>query len=253
MAASTLYMLQTLTVSTLTLVSFIFTILAITTEQWSSSAQYTSTTPPNINNRKFQGSSYRGPFRDCPLLQNATTSAFENVCYEGTCFPSDAVQFGGPWWCQQLETGAKLLISGCVFTGLGLVSCAIGVPAALLASRSCRGTRSKQWDERMIFGLWRWFTRMMLVVALGTMVVGWAIATEVLVNQQKFDGNYISTLTVPVTSDHWVMSKGVIFGAMGWIPTIIATMCLPSRPVLGQRTAREVASIMRESQQETVA
>ncbi|KAH6662060.1 hypothetical protein B0J14DRAFT_310612 [Halenospora varia] len=239
MAVSKLNLLQTLTTTTLTLVSFIFTILALTTSTWSSSAQYTSTTPPNINNRHLQGSSYRGPYRDCPLLQNATTLAWSNVCSTGTCFASDAALFGGPWWCQQLNLGAKLLLAGSVFTGIGFVSCAVGMVAVFLAGRKRHGSRARRRDGKMVFASWRWFTSLMLVTAVGTSGVGWAITANLLVNQQKFDGNYITSLPVPVTSDHWLMGKGTVYGAVGWVPTVVAIVCLPWRPLLERREHEE--------------
>lgn len=255
MTSHQLSIAQSVLATTLTLVSFIFTILSLTTSAWSSSAQYTSpSTPPRISNRVLKGSSYRGPYRDCPLLQNATTLKWSNVCFDGTCFDSDASQFGGHWWCQQLELGAKLLLAGSVFTGIGFLSCAVDVLLALTVGAKRHKGRHRPLDARKVFASWEWFTNLMLVTAVGTWVLGWAIAANLLVNQQKLDGDFISSLTVPVLSDHWIMGKGIAYGAAAWVPTLFAIACLPPQSWFGlRRRHSEEHIIVSEARMEQVS
>jgi len=65
--------------------------------------------------------------------------------------------------------------------------------------------------------------------ALGTLVTAF-----VLVNEQRPDGDFISSVGDTVEMDHWMLSDGVVFGFLGWLPTVIAAAILPAVFTLGE-------------------
>jgi hypothetical protein len=252
--SSPLPVLHTLLLFALTLTSFVCILVALTSTHWATQAVYSAPVPPTLANRLYQCTSYRGPFRDYPCLLSGTTYA--NYYYSGACFDADR-QYGG-WWCQQIGVGQHLLIAGTVFTGVAFLSCIVAVVAVLVGATGThwmRKTRRHKTREAEVDGqngvvnddnlashhnnrshttnqsvinLWRWFTRLMMVLAIVMTASGCLIVTQTLVNQQSYDGNYTTTLPVPVLTDHWVMSRAVVIGNMGWLPTLIAVLCLPA-------------------------
>jgi hypothetical protein len=252
--ASPLPVLHALLLFALTLTSFVCILVALTSTHWAAEAVYSAPVPQTLANRLYQCTSYRGPFRDYPCLLRGTTYA--NYHYSGACFDADR-RYGG-WWCQQIGVGQHLLIAGTVFTGVAFLSCIVAVVGVLVGATGThwtRKTRSHKTREAEVDGqngtvnndnlashhgnrshttnqsvinLWRWFTRLMMVLAIVMTASGCLIVTQTLVNQQSYDGNYTTTLPVPVLTDHWVMSRAVVIGNMGWLPTLIAVLCLPA-------------------------
>jgi len=68
---------------------------------------------------------------------------------------------------------------------------------------------------------------LLLALAILCGAAGTFIVALVLVNEQHPDGDSISTTTVPVAADHWLLGKGVVFGFLGWLPTVITMPFVP--------------------------
>jgi hypothetical protein len=90
--------------------------------------------------------------------------------------------------------------------------------------------RNKGGHVWLLAGLEVLLSLAVLCGAAGTLVVA-----LLLVNEQRPDGDNISSVAVPVQQDHWLMGRGVVFGFLGWLPTVIA---LPFLGVMFELWAR---------------
>ncbi|MCJ1355363.1 MAG: hypothetical protein MMC33_005354 [Icmadophila ericetorum] len=249
------HLLSTLFPPLLLLLSFIFSLIATTSNNWSSSAVYTGDT---LSSRTLQANDTRGPYKSTFYAPDLVSLNFTATNSAGICVDGDE-----PFFCQQLSVGAHLLVAGCVFTGLA----GLGVVGLFLmwgvfggVGRGCEerekrhhhhghhherseavaepsaSTKTTGKYRHIGFSLLHWsrtFTMLMMVVAVMCMFFGTIITAEVLLNEQRPDGDFISSGPDTVMQDHWMLEKGVTFGFLGGFFTLVGIVLVPSVYPLG--------------------
>jgi hypothetical protein len=65
---------------------------------------------------------------------------------------------------------------------------------------------------------------------------GTALLFDLLVNNQPPDGDFVTSVSANINSDHWRMGKGIIYANLGWLPNLIALLCLPSAEMVFVRS-----------------
>ncbi|KPI35797.1 uncharacterized protein AB675_11079 [Cyphellophora attinorum] len=153
---SFLTILALLLIPILTLVSFIFAIVATTSSYWATSLY---TYIDNTGTSYYINDRHRGPFKKClptlkaPDLDATVRANYKDDCSVTTC-SLDTVWADLPYLCQQISYTQNLLIAGIVFMGLafvwssvlGLIACFAGRRAASEdGSRQGRGGGRRQW------------------------------------------------------------------------------------------------------------
>jgi hypothetical protein len=208
----------------LTILAFAFSITATTSSSWSSVSQYTGR---SLSTRTLIGQSTRGPLSYCLLTPN-TTDPLNTTYYQDCTAPActtAAPNYDEASFCQQLNHVGKLSIAGSVLTGVAMVAAMLVVAASGIAvARRHRDHPRRPFRLLAVASLTALLT---LVGGAGCNVVASLWGTLLLVNQQSPDGNYITTLPVPVTADHWLMRRGVAYAALSWAPSIFAIVLLP--------------------------
>jgi hypothetical protein len=265
---SRLAALSAISLVVLTLLSFIFTIVSLTSTHWTTQAQYSyDLAHPNRDNRTYTGDDRRGPFGQWTIFENATdpTGPWIQVFERGRCSVDD-----DDWWCQQFTVATNLLITGCVFAGLAFLAAMFwglllfvrarkssAAAAAATAEDPAGGEEGGVEQQRRRRRRWRhaawpsraradaererhwWFSiargslRLLLVLALIAFASGSLVATYLLADKQRGDGDFdVSRPPPPIGNDHWRLSDGVVFANLGWLPNLIAVLCLPANDVL---------------------
>ncbi|KAJ5444087.1 uncharacterized protein N7458_007959 [Penicillium daleae] len=256
-----LLFLSSATATVLSVVSFVFTIIALTSPDWATQAQYdVDPFHPSINTRNLSAVVSRGPRKQCTFQRNETDPAapWFTTCDPGGCQAGDLA-----WWCQQQDVGSNLLVAGCVLAGVACVYAMLALAAMLpllpgsepgangeSGAECTRRVRAPAWrhrlsswrhpdqEQRLGFVLARGFLSMMLVLSIATFAIGTLVLSELLVNQQPPDSDFISSAPSVITSDHWMIGKAVIYANLGWLPNLVAWLCLPSVEMVFVRSHR---------------
>ncbi|KAK4040196.1 hypothetical protein C8A01DRAFT_35798 [Parachaetomium inaequale] len=246
--------LASLAIAVLSIVSFIFTVVSLTSADWATQALYdVDVVSPSIDTRVHSATVRRGPFTKCVSERNESdpSGPWSNNCDDSaSCQSSDLA-----WWCQQQRTGSHLLIAGCVFSGLACLYAlaVLGVTLPMLPSSS-RGTpgersgegegegrgekagwrhRLSRWrhpnhEQRLAFVLARGILCALLVLSIVLFAGGTLLLSDLLVNNQPPDGDFVTSSPSDITADHWLMGNGIVYANLGWLPNLIALLCLPS-------------------------
>lgn len=284
----------------LLLLSFIFSLIATTSNNWSSSGLYSGDT---LSSRTLQATNTRGPYRSAfysPDLDNPST--YTATYSSGICVEGDE-----PFFCQQLSVGAHFLVAGCVFTGLSLVvgGVALGLlwgsagvrdahryagsygygsgcqecqrhrhrhhhiqhdhekPSDSTAAEAAASTNptptgqasgKRQHISLLLLRTSRTLTLLFTILSILCLSLGTLITTYVLVNEQRPDGDFIVSGPDTVGQDHWMMERGVTFGFLGWLFTLVAVVLVPSVDPLREACAygNENGRGRREKEKEAV-
>lgn len=209
--------LVTLLSSILIMISFIFSVLALKSHTWATSSIYTSPDGTNSKDtRRFYGKNSRGPFNSAYNQQNLTTGNFTLL----TTSNSICLDLDEQFLCQQLRIGAKTLVAGTAFTGLAFIGGYILAFFTFLIGR-------KRNTMRSVGMVLKTFVMLMTVLGILGIAIGGTITTNVLVNQQRPDGDSISDLSDNPLQDHWLIGKGVEYAFLGWILSVIGLVLFP--------------------------
>jgi hypothetical protein len=224
----------------LLVLSFAFSVVALTSSTWVTNTVYSGDT---IDNRTKQGWPRRGPFYATIIENNFAAGTYTAASGSGTCFGIDE-----SYLCQQLHVGARLLVASCVFAGVGmllLLGLSVTVGASVHGRRRHRrhehhghgpGEQRRAAAAVQLHRIWAleartWMRALLdMVLALG-ITCG---ALGMLVNEQRPDGDFISSVGDTVQMDHWMLSDGVVFGFLGWLPSVVATAIVPAVFTLGE-------------------
>lgn len=206
----------------ITMVAFILAIVAITNNSWATVSNYDSLT------RTFIGTSTRGPFKYCLLVPNSNAVATSNnpADYHRDCSvqrcTSSAPNYDELFFCQQLRYSGNLLIAGAVFLGLTML---MTFPAtAFAASMTNKRIRGPPYFFLPLPGC---FYALFIVFGFVLFAAGNILGAEVLVNQQKDDGDFISIMgSLFTVTDHWMVGNGVWIGFSAWIMGLIGAVML---------------------------
>lgn len=256
-----LLLLSSLSIALLSTVAFVFTIVALTSADWATQAQYTlDVADPSIDTRVHTATARRGPLRECFAQANRTDPAapWSTSCGPNGCATGDLA----PWWCQQRREGWHLLVAGCVFAGLACVVALAGFITLVLLSESAtssattpedgrsgtgrregeeetgragrgRGGRLARWRtpghrQRLGFVLARGALCALLVLSIVLFGGGTLLLFDLLVNNQRPDGDFVTSVNPNITTDHWLMGRAIIYANLGWLPNLIGLLCMPS-------------------------
>lgn len=247
--SSTLLPAASLSIAVLSIVAFVFTVVSLTSANWATQAQYNiDVFNPSIITRVHAATVRRGPVRQCVSRLNASdpSAPWSTSCDSNGCQSSDLA-----WWCQQQKAGSHLLIAGCVFAGVACVY-ALATLAATLplppspatpdnGERGQQGSEDKpgwrrrlsRWrhpdhEQRLAFVLARGVLCALLVLSIVLCGGGTLLLFDLLVNNQLPDGDFVTSTASNITADHWMMGNGIIYANLGWLPNLIALLCMPS-------------------------
>lgn len=262
--AATLLALSTLLVSLLTLLSFAFTITALTSADWAEQVQWSVDDTDPDQPYFHSATEYRGPTRECIYQIDLSNpdAPWTWSCVPGGCQGGDQV-----WWCQQETIGRNLLIAGCVFAGLACVYAFVGLVALLPppppaedergvgdgdtsrlegdapveAERRRVPHRRRGWRHHvtrwrqgadhshcLIFITARSIMYLFLVLSIILFAGGSLVLEPLLVDDSPFDGSFISNITPSNLSEHWTAGKGALYGSLAWFFNILALIFVPS-------------------------
>jgi hypothetical protein len=261
--STALLLTTSLIIAALSIVSFVFTIVSITSANWATQAQYDiDVFNPSITTRVHAATVRRGPAQQCVSQRNASdpSAPWSTDCDYNGCQSSDLA-----WWCQQQRAGYRLLVAGCVFAGAACVY-ALGALAATLPPLPSPATpdqatpdeergrqeekptlrrRLSRWrhpdhEQRLAFVLARGVLRAFFVLSIVLFAGGTLLLFDLLVNNQPPDGDFVTSTSSNITADHWLMGKGIIYANLGWLPNLIALLCMPSVEMVFVKSRRGV-------------
>lgn len=198
----------------LTIAAFILAIVAIESPSWATVSNYDGVS------RTFIGTSTRGPFKYCLLVlnSNAVTGSTNPADYHQDCSvprcTTSAPNYDEEFFCQQLRISGNLLISGAVFLGLAML---MTFPAlAFLTAGSV--IEKKRVPPYFVLPLPRSLYASFMVFGFVLFAAGNILGAEVLVNQQRDDGDFISSIgSVRSATGHWMVERGAWIGFSAWI------------------------------------
>ena len=207
--------------SALFIISFVFSILSLTSTHWATSEVLVSPgpNPPSAATAIYAGTNYRGPYHSAYFNFTQSTSIvgkFTNstVIYSTICTDRDTDYDA---LCQQLQIGTKTLIAGSAFAGLAMLAAIVAFVISFAVAH----------QSALLSDLLRRTFILLGVFAALCEAFGGLIVANTLINLQSPDANFSSTSPQLFLQHHWRAGKGCAYVATAFIIATLGVLVTP--------------------------